>query len=262
LSDVYEPIIIDPVKLTNQYLNQTDWRRRESSSATFSVGALSNYMSAAITSAYWLSEIYTPDISAAHRSCDMHIHDLGAGGPQAYCSGWSLRQLLEEGLNGVQHKINSNPANHLNSAVQQIINFLGIMANCWSGETKILFADGSSKSFEECEKEGIVSGTVMTYDPLLNKFYAEEAYNIGKKAENVELLELLLESGETVRVEPWHEIPTLTRGYVRADELTKWDVIPDMKMTPVQSFLLTIYGKIRNYLFKMWKTFRADHSDI
>jgi len=129
----YEPIIIDPVKLTNQYLNQNDWRRRESSSVTFSVGALSNYMSAAITSAFWLDSVYTPDISAAHRSCDMHIHDLGAGGPQSYCAGWSPRMLIEEGLNGVPHKINSKPASHLDTAMQQIINFLGIMANEWAG---------------------------------------------------------------------------------------------------------------------------------
>jgi ribonucleoside-triphosphate reductase len=127
----YEPIIIDPVRLVNQYLDDNDWRRRENSTSTFCIGALNNYMDGAVASAYWLDSVYPQEVAMAHRSCDMHLHDLG--GLAAYCAGWGTRKFIEEGVNGVKDKVASAPPSHMSSAVQQLVNILGIMSNEWMG---------------------------------------------------------------------------------------------------------------------------------
>ncbi len=115
----------------NSYLKITDWRVKENSTVTYSVGGLILSNSGAITANYWLSEVYGEEIANAHKNCDMHIHDLSM--LTGYCAGWSLKQLITEGLGGVPGKISSTPASHLSTLCNQMVNFLGIMQNEWAG---------------------------------------------------------------------------------------------------------------------------------
>ena len=118
-------------EIVDSYVNSTSWRVKENSTVTYSVGGLILSNSGAITANYWLSEIYDSEIANAHRNGDMHIHDLSM--LTGYCAGWSLKQLLLEGLGGVTGKITSKPAKHLNTLCNQMVNFLGIMQNEWAG---------------------------------------------------------------------------------------------------------------------------------
>lgn len=113
------------------YLQQSDWRVNENANVNFSLGGLILHNSGTITANYWLKNIYTEAIADAHRNADFHIHDLSMF--SGYCAGWSLRQLIQEGLGGVPDKITSLPAAHLSTLIQQIVNFLGIMQNEWAG---------------------------------------------------------------------------------------------------------------------------------
>ncbi len=123
--------ILDYKETVNNYVNVTDWRVKENSTVTYSVGGLILSNSGAITANYWLSEVYDEEIANAHRNADIHIHDLSM--LTGYCAGWSLRQLIKEGLGGVTGKITSKPAKHLASLCNQMVNFLGIMQNEWAG---------------------------------------------------------------------------------------------------------------------------------
>ncbi len=123
--------ILDYKELVNSYVQATDWRVKENSTVTYSVGGLILNNSGAITANYWLSEIYDEEIANAHRNGDLHLHDLSM--LTGYCAGWSLKQLIVEGLGGVTGKITSKPAKHLASLCNQMVNFLGIMQNEWAG---------------------------------------------------------------------------------------------------------------------------------
>ena len=123
--------ILDYKELVDNYVKVTDWRVKENSTVTYSVGGLILSNSGAITANYWLSEIYDEEIANAHKNADLHIHDLSM--LTGYCAGWSLRQLIEEGLGGVPGKITSSPAKHLATLCNQMVNFLGIMQNEWAG---------------------------------------------------------------------------------------------------------------------------------
>ena len=123
--------MLDYKSLVDQYLKVTDWRVKENSTVTYSVGGLILSNSGAITANYWLSEIYDDEIARAHKNCDFHIHDMSM--LTGYCAGWSLKQLIQEGLGGVPGKITSSPAKHLSSLCNQMVNFLGIMQNEWAG---------------------------------------------------------------------------------------------------------------------------------
>lgn len=122
---------LDYKDLVNSYVNISDWRVKENSTITYSVGGLILSNSGAITANYWLSEIYDQEIADAHRNADIHLHDLSMLAP--YCAGWSLKQLIREGLGGVPGKITSAPAKHLSSLCNQMVNFIGIMQNEWAG---------------------------------------------------------------------------------------------------------------------------------
>ncbi len=122
---------LDYKEIVNSYVNVTDWRVKENSTVTYSVGGLILSNSGAITANYWLSEIYDEEIAKAHRNGDMHLHDLSM--LTGYCAGWSLKQLIQEGLGGVSGKITSSPASHLATLCNQMVNFLGIMQNEWAG---------------------------------------------------------------------------------------------------------------------------------
>ncbi|MFC1571464.1 ribonucleoside triphosphate reductase [Candidatus Margulisiibacteriota bacterium] len=115
------------------YVHQSDWRVAENSNASYSISGLQAHISGAVVAEYTLKYIYPKEIAEAHRSGDFHIHDLGVGTFAGYCAGWSLRQLLELGFNGVQGKISAKPAKHFNAALGQVVNFLGTMQNEWAG---------------------------------------------------------------------------------------------------------------------------------
>ena len=123
--------LVDYKKVVDDYLKVADWRVKENSTVTYSVGGLILSNSGAVTANYWLSEVYDNEIAEAHRNADIHIHDLSM--LTGYCAGWSLRQLIKEGLGGVPGKITSSPAGHLSTLCNQMVNFLGIMQNEWAG---------------------------------------------------------------------------------------------------------------------------------
>ncbi len=123
--------ILDYKEIVDNYVKVNDWRVKENSTVTYSVGGLILSNSGAITANYWLSEIYDEEIANAHREADIHIHDLSM--LTGYCAGWSLKQLIEEGLGGITGKITSSPASHLATLCNQMVNFLGIMQNEWAG---------------------------------------------------------------------------------------------------------------------------------
>jgi anaerobic ribonucleoside-triphosphate reductase len=123
--------ILDYKDLVDSYVKLTDWRVKENSTVTYSVGGLILSNSGAITANYWLSEVYDDEIANAHRNADIHLHDLSM--LTGYCAGWSLKQLIQEGLGGVTGKITSAPAKHLATLCNQMVNFLGIMQNEWAG---------------------------------------------------------------------------------------------------------------------------------
>ncbi len=123
--------MVDYKAIVDNYLQINDWRVKENSTVTYSVGGLILSNSGAISANYWLSEIYDDEISNAHRNADIHIHDLSM--LTGYCAGWSLKQLIQEGLGGVPGKITSAPASHLSTLCNQMVNFLGIMQNEWAG---------------------------------------------------------------------------------------------------------------------------------
>lgn len=122
---------IDYKNVVDNYLKINDWRVKENSTVTYSVGGLILSNSGAVTANYWLSEVYDSEIANAHRNADIHIHDLSM--LTGYCAGWSLKQLIKEGLGGVPGKITSSPASHLSTLCNQMVNFLGIMQNEWAG---------------------------------------------------------------------------------------------------------------------------------
>lgn len=123
--------ILDYKDVINSYVKVEDWRVKENSTVTYSVGGLILSNSGAVTANYWLSEIYDDEIAEAHRNAEIHIHDLSM--LTGYCAGWSLKQLIQEGLGGIPGKITSSPAKHLSVLCNQMVNFLGIMQNEWAG---------------------------------------------------------------------------------------------------------------------------------
>ncbi|MBQ7862858.1 MAG: ribonucleoside triphosphate reductase, partial [Lachnospiraceae bacterium] len=122
---------LDYKEIVNSYVDELDWRVKENSTVTYSVGGLILHNSGSVTANYWLSEIYDDEIATAHRNADIHIHDLSM--LTGYCAGWSLKQLIKEGLGGITGKITSSPAGHLSTLCNQMVNFLGIMQNEWAG---------------------------------------------------------------------------------------------------------------------------------
>jgi ribonucleoside-triphosphate reductase len=123
--------VVDVGDSINEYLERSDWRINANANQGYSLGGLILNTSGKITANYWLSHVYSPEIGQAHRDGDFHIHDLDM--LSGYCAGWSLKNLLREGLNGIPGKVDARPAKHLSSAVGQIVNFLGCLQNEWAG---------------------------------------------------------------------------------------------------------------------------------
>ncbi|HKL86777.1 MAG TPA: ribonucleoside triphosphate reductase [Treponemataceae bacterium] len=126
-----EKLLLDIDETMDGYLSQADWRVKENANVNYSLGGLILHNSGTITANYWLKNIYPEEVSEAHKSAAFHIHDLSMF--SGYCAGWSIRQLIAEGLGGVPDKITSKPPRHLSTLIQQIVNFLGIMQNEWAG---------------------------------------------------------------------------------------------------------------------------------
>lgn len=124
-------LMLDINSTMDGYLAQSDWRVHENANVNFSLGGLILHNSGTITANYWLNNIYTKEIADAHRHAALHIHDLSMF--SGYCAGWSLRQLIQEGLGGVSDKNSSKPASHLSTLVNQMVNFLGVLQNEWAG---------------------------------------------------------------------------------------------------------------------------------
>ena len=148
--------ILDYKELVDSYVKVSDWRVKENSTVTYSVGGLILSNSGAITANYWLSEVYDEEIANAHRNGDIHLHDLSM--LTGYCAGWSLKQLIQEGLGGVPGKITSSPASHLATLCNQMVNFLGIMQNEWAGAQAFSSFDTYLAPFVKCDN--------MSYDAV------------------------------------------------------------------------------------------------
>ena len=142
--------MVDYKEIVDNYVKINDWRVKENSTVTYSVGGLILSNSGAITANYWLSEIYDEEIAKAHRDAEIHIHDLSM--LTGYCAGWSLKQLIQEGLGGVSGKITSAPAKHLATLCNQMVNFLGIMQNEWAGAQAFSSFDTYLAPFVKADK--------------------------------------------------------------------------------------------------------------
>ena len=142
--------LLDYKDVVNSYVKVEDWRVKENSTVTYSVGGLILSNSGAVTANYWLSEIYDNEIADAHRNADIHIHDLSM--LTGYCAGWSLKQLIQEGLGGIEGKITSAPAKHLSVLCNQMVNFLGIMQNEWAGAQAFSSFDTYLAPFVKADK--------------------------------------------------------------------------------------------------------------
>ena len=143
-------VLLDIVNTMDGYLKQEDWRVNENSNVSYSLGGLILYNSGAITANYWLENIYPHEISEAHRNGEIHLHDLSMF--SGYCAGWSLRQLIAEGLGGIKGKISSKPPRHLSTLVQQMVNFLGVLQNEWAGAQAFSSFDTYLAPFVRCNK--------------------------------------------------------------------------------------------------------------
>ena len=144
-----EKTLVDYKKIVNSYLGAEDWRVKENSTVNYSIGGLILSNSGAITANYWLSEIYDEEIGKAHRDADFHLHDLSM--LSGYCAGWSLKQLIKEGLGGVEGKISSAPAKHLSTLCNQMVNFIGIMQNEWAGAQAFSSVDTYLSAFVKAD---------------------------------------------------------------------------------------------------------------
>ena len=142
--------IIDAVSSINEYLDRSDWRVNANANQGYSLGGLILNVSGKVVANYWLNHVYTPEIGAAHKNGDYHIHDLDM--LCGYCAGWSLRVLIEEGFNGVPNKVESKPPRHLVSAFSQMVNFLGTLQNEWAGAQAFSSADTYLAPFVRIEK--------------------------------------------------------------------------------------------------------------
>ncbi len=143
-------LMLDIDETMDGYLAQSDWRVHENANVNFSLGGLILHNSGTVTANYWLKNIYTPEIAEAHKNAAFHIHDLSM--LSGYCAGWSLRQLIAEGLGGVKDKITSKPASHLSTLVNQMVNFLGVLQNEWAGAQAFSSFDTYLAPFVKADK--------------------------------------------------------------------------------------------------------------
>lgn len=149
-----KPVTIDPIKITDGYLDRADWRVNENSNSGFSNGGLILHQAGATASHYWLYKIFDEEVRNAHINCDIHLHDLSL--VQPYCAGWNLGTLIKEGFGGVRNKIDCGPAKHLNTISQQLVNFLGCMQLEWNGAQAVNSFDTFLAPFLRVERDAYI----------------------------------------------------------------------------------------------------------
>lgn len=149
-----KPVTIDPIKITDGYLDKADWRVNENSNSGFSNGGLILHQAGATASHYWLYKIFDEEVRNAHINCDIHLHDLSL--VQPYCAGWNLGTLIKEGFGGVRNKIDCGPAKHLNTISQQLVNFLGCMQLEWNGAQAVNSFDTFLAPFLRVERDAYI----------------------------------------------------------------------------------------------------------
>ena len=166
-------VVVEVGKTMDDYLKNLDWRINENANIGYSIGGLILKNSEKITANYWLSHIYPAEAGNIHRNGDVHIHDLGMF--TGYCAGWSLRALLEEGFNGVPNKIESSPPKNLQSAVNQIVNFIGVLQNEWAGAQAFSSFDTYLAPFVHKYKEEVIRD-IDTYEIAFASEAAKKKY--------------------------------------------------------------------------------------
>lgn len=214
--------LINYKKTVESYKDRDDWRVKENSTVTYSLGGLILNNSGAMIANYWLSEIYDDEIANAHRNCDIHLHDLSY--LSAYCAGWSLKQLIQEGLGGVPGKISSDPASHLSTLCNQMVNFIG----CFTDDTRIVLSDGTTPTIRQLIDSGETEWTVKSYDPNTNQVIDSKMDNLHKTRTVDTYLELQFEDGDIVKCTLDHKFYTYNRGWVEAKDLTEQDDVANL----------------------------------
>ena len=215
--------VLDYKKTINSYINVEDWRVKENSTVIYSLGGLILNNSGTVTANYWLSEIYDDEIANAHRNCDIHIHDLSM--LSGYCAGWSLKQLIKEGLGGVPGKITSGPASHLSTLCNQMVNFIG----CFTDDTRIILSNGTKPTIREMLDSGETEWVVKSYDPKTNKVIDSKFDNLHKTRTVEEYIEIEFDDGDIVKCTTDHKFYTYNRGWVEAKDLTEEDDIANLE---------------------------------
>lgn len=196
-----------------EYLSRADWRVNANANQGYSLGGMILNVAGKVTANYWLNKIYPKEIGQAHRNGDIHIHDLDM--LSIYCCGWSLKNVLREGMNGIAGKIESNPPKHLSSALNQALNHL---CCCFTGDTKIWKADGSTITFQECLDQDIKELDVLSFNEKTGKVVKSHMTDIGVYKEVDELIEFTFAFGDTIKCTPDHKFFT-TKGWVEAKDL-------------------------------------------
>ena len=196
-----------------EYLSRADWRVNANANQGYSLGGMILNVAGKVTANYWLNKIYPKEIGQAHRNGDIHIHDLDM--LSIYCCGWSLKNVLREGMNGIAGKIESNPPKHLSSALNQALNHL---CCCFTGDTKIWKADGSTITFQECLDQGIKELDVISFNEKTGKVVNSRMTDIGVYKEVDELIEITFAFGDSIKCTPDHKFFT-TKGWVEAKDL-------------------------------------------
>lgn len=196
-----------------EYLSRADWRVNANANQGYSLGGMILNVAGKVTANYWLNKIYPKEIGQAHRNGDIHIHDLDM--LSIYCCGWSLKNVLREGMNGIAGKIESNPPKHLGSALNQALNHL---CCCFTGDTKIWKADGNTITFQECLNQSIKELDVLSYNEKTGKVVKSLMTDIGVYKEVDELIELTFAFGDAIKCTPDHKFFT-TKGWVEAKDL-------------------------------------------
>lgn len=196
-----------------EYLSRADWRVNANANQGYSLGGMILNVAGKVTANYWLNKIYPKEIGQAHRNGDIHIHDLDM--LSIYCCGWSLKNVLREGMNGIAGKIESNPPKHLSSALNQALNHL---CCCFTGDTKIWKADGSTITFQECLDQNIKELDVLSFNEKTGKVVNSRMTDIGVYKEVDELIEITFAFGDSIKCTPDHKFFT-TKGWVEAKDL-------------------------------------------
>lgn len=196
-----------------EYLSRADWRVNANANQGYSLGGMILNVAGKVTANYWLNKIYPKEVGQAHRNGDIHIHDLDM--LSIYCCGWSLKNVLREGMNGIAGKIESNPPKHLSSALNQALNHL---CCCFTGDTKIWKADGSTITFQECLDQDIKELDVLSFNEKTGKVVKSHMTDIGVYKEVDELIELTFAFGDSIKCTPDHKFLT-NSGWVEAKDL-------------------------------------------